>query len=544
MTDTRIRFLPPFLALAVLAIAAGCSTTPRAPDAGATAQPASAATATAEVAFPDEAEAPEAPPEELEAQAPTIEPLAPTVSYGDVIARIRGNLALPDVDNARVQREIEWLQRNPDYVARVFGRGQRYLHYIVNEVEAQGLPGDLALLPVVESAFNPFAYSRSHASGLWQFIAPTGERYGLRRNYWQDQRRDVIESTRAAIEFLTQLRDRFDGDWFLAIAAYNYGAGNVQRSINRNAALHRGTDFFSLSLPAETRAYVPKLIALAKMVRNPERYGLVLPPIPDTPYFRIVPTDGPVDLRLMAELAGVDPEELHALNPAWNRWVTDPEGPSRVLIPVVVADGFAEKLTALDNHARARLEVHTVVPGESLASIAGRYRVPETFIDRVNDGSQSDLRAGDAVWVPAGDVSQLRAGLGADLERRTHRVREGESLWSISRRYGMSVGALARMNHISTSAVLRPGQRLQVAGSAPSQATGAASVADAGQRATPADGKVNYRVRRGDTLSAIARRFEVTVRELQAWNNMGRSTALRAGQSLTIHVGEGSSVGG
>ncbi len=149
------------------------------------------------------------------------------------------------------------------------------MHHIVNEVEARGLPGDLALLPVVESAFNPFAYSRSHASGLWQFIAPTGERYGLHRNYWKDERRDVIESTRAALEFLEQLHDRFDGDWFLAIAAYNYGSGNIQRAINRNVALGRKTDFFSLSLPAETRAYVPKLIALAKMVRDARRLWLL-----------------------------------------------------------------------------------------------------------------------------------------------------------------------------------------------------------------------------------------------------------------------------
>jgi membrane-bound lytic murein transglycosylase D len=548
MSEPRIRILPPLLAMAVLVAAAGCATTPKAPvDAQPGAQAVNDA-ATAEVAFPDEVEAPEAPPEELEAQAPTIEPLTPTVTYGDVLARVRSNLSLPEVENQRVQREIEWLQRNPDYVARVFGRAQRYLHYIVNEVEARGLPGDLALLPVVESAFNPFAYSRSHASGLWQFIAPTGERYGLRRNYYQDQRRDVLESTRAALEFLAQLRDRFDGDWFLAIAAYNYGGGNVQRAINRNVALHRSTDFFSLSLPAETRAYVPKLIALAKMVRDPGRYGIDLPSMPDTPYFRIVPTDGPVDLRLMAELAGVDTEELHALNPAWNRWVTDPEGPNRVLIPLVVADAFGEKLAALDGPRRARLEVHTVAAGESLTSIAGRYKVPETFIDRVNDGTQADLRAGDELWVPAGDVSQLRAGLGSDLERRTHRVKEGESLWSISRRYGMSVGALARMNHISTKALLRPGQRLQVAGSGPGQAAGVASLADTGSASTPrpaaTGGKLSYRVRRGDTLSTIARRFEVTIRELQAWNNMGRSTALRAGQFLTIHVGEGSGAGG
>ena len=172
-----------------------------------------------------------------------------------------------------------------------------------------------------------------------------------------------IESTRAALEFLEQLHDRFDGDWFLAIAAYNYGSGNIQRAINRNVALRRKTDFFSLSLPAETRAYVPKLIALAKMIRTPDAYGFYLPPIPDVPYFRVVPTNGPVDLRLMAELAGVETEELHALNPAWNRWITDPDGPHRVLVPEVVADDFTTKLAALDANARARLGVHTVARG-------------------------------------------------------------------------------------------------------------------------------------------------------------------------------------
>lgn len=542
MTDARIRILPPLLLAASVLAAAGCATAPPPAPSSLPAEQVANDPNPTEVAFPDEDEAPAAPPEELEAEAPAVEPLLPAVTYGDVLARIRSNLALPQVNNTRVDREIEWLQRNPDYVARVFGRAQRYMHHIVNEVEARGLPGDLALLPVVESAFNPFAYSRSHASGLWQFIAPTGERYGLKRNYYQDQRRDVLESTRAALEFLAQLHERFDGDWFLAIAAYNYGAGNIQRAINRNVALHRSTDFFSLSLPAETRAYVPKLIALAKMVRSPEAYGLYLPPIPDTPYFRVVATQGPVDLRLMSEVAGVDTEELHALNPAWNRWITDPEGPHRVLIPEVVADNFSTKLTALDGHARARLGIHTVAAGESLTSIAGRYQVPEAFIDRMNGGARADLKTGDELWVPAGDVSQLRAGLGSDMERRTHRVKNGESLWSISRRYGMSVQQIARMNHLSTGAVLHPGQRLQVAGS--SGSGGSASGTDSTRRVAATSGKVSYKVRRGDTLSGIARRFEVTVRDLQAWNNMGRSTALRAGQFLTIRVAGAANVGG
>ncbi len=464
---------------------------------------------------------------------------AEPIVYGDVFDRIRENLWLPQVEHRRVQSEIAWLQRNPDYLARTLGRAQRYLHHIVDEVETRGLPGDLALLPVVESAFNPYGYSRSHAAGLWQFIASTGQLYGLKRNYWQDQRRDVLESTRAALEFLESLHRRFDGDWFLAIAAYNYGAGNVQRAINRNRALRRHTDFFSLSLPAETRAYVPKLIALAKVIRNPEAYGLFVAPIPDAPYFRVVPTDGPVDLRLMAQLAGVDTEELHALNPSWNRWVTDPDGPHRMLIPEVVADGFSAQLATLDAAARAGLGVHTVAAGESLASVAGHYKVPESFLQRINADAPTQLQAGVQLLVPAGDVSQLRAGLGADLERRIHRVRSGESLWSISRRNGMSVAQLARLNGISTNAVLQPGQRLLVSGSA-----GAAGAVTAASGDPTASGRVHYTVKRGDTLSTIARRFAVTVQQLQGWNNMGRSTSLRAGQRLTIHVGDNTNVGG
>lgn len=486
-----------------------------------------------EVAFPDESNSPPLPVPALE--APMQDELPPDpVTYGDVLLRIRNQLSLPQAEHQRVEREIEWLQRNPDYVARVFGRAQRYLHHIVNEVEARGMPGDLALLPVVESAFNPFAYSRAHASGLWQFIPGTGERYGLKRNYWQDQRRDVIESTRAALEFLDSLQRRFDGDWFLAIAAYNYGPGNVQRAINRNLALRRKTDFFSLSLPAETRAYVPKLVALAKIIRDPEAYGFYLPPIPDAPYFRVVPTEGPVDLRLMAELAGVDPEELHALNPAWNRWITDPDGPHRVLIPEVVAAGFTTQLAALGETERARLGVHTVAAGESLASIAGHYKVPESFVEHVNRGKNAVLQPGDQLFVPSGSVAQLRDGLGSELERRVYRVRSGDSLWTISRRHGMTVAQLARLNGITAKAVLQPGQRLTVSGgSATPEPTRVA-----------ANGKVDYKVKRGDTLSGIARRFAVSVRQLQSWNNMGGSTALRAGQSLTIHVGGGASTGG
>ncbi len=463
---------------------------------------------------------------------------AEAIHYPDVMDRIRSGMSLPDVEHPWVTREFEWFQRNPEYLNRVFGRAQRYLHHITNEVVNRGMPLELALLPVVESAFNPFAYSKAHASGLWQFIPSTGKLYGLERSYWQDQRRDVLESTRAALDFLDYLNKRFNGDWFLAIAAYNTGPGNVQRAINRNTALGRPTDFFSLSLPSETRAYVPKLIALARLMRDPAAHGLEMPPLPDAPYFRVIPTESSVDLRLMAEIAGVEVEEMHALNPSWNRWVTDPTGPHRVLVPDVVADRFVNEIAGRDAATRARLIARRVEPGESITSIASKFQIPESYLRHSNSLPSGQPKAGDSLLVPAGSVAQLRAGLGADLERRIHLVSSGDSLWSISRRHGMTVANLARLNNISTRATIRPGQRLIVSGPAAGSSAASASTPSASGRS------LQYTVRSGDTLSAIARRFRVTVRQLQSWNEMGAATALRAGQRLTIHTDGRRELGG
>jgi len=458
------------------------------------------------------------------------------IVYGDVLERIRSGSRLPVVQHAWVKAELDWYVRNMDYMERVFARGQRYLHFIANEVEARGLPMELALLPIVESAFNPFAYSRSHASGLWQFIPGTGKRFELKQDWWQDQRRDVLESTRAALEYLSYQSESFSGDWFLAIAAYNYGGGNIRRAIRRNASLNRDTDFFSLSLPRETRAYVPKLLALSMLIRNPEAYGVTLPQIPDAPYFRVVETGGPVDLRLAAELAGIDAEELHALNPGWNQWITAPDGPHRLLVPAVVADDFEARFAALQPAERARLASYSVVAGDTLQGIANHHRVPVYFLQSVNGTDGSRLAIGDQLLVPNGNVAPLRAGL-VRSATSIHVVRSGDTLWGISRRYGMSVNEVARANGINPKSTLRPGQRLAVR--PPAQGPAPVRVASAGETR-----KIDYRVRRGDTLSSIARRFEVSVQELQGWNDLGRATSIRAGQQLTIHVDASRDYGG
>jgi membrane-bound lytic murein transglycosylase D len=461
-------------------------------------------------------------------------PLPPV--YADVLDRIRAGMQLPDVEHPWVRSELDWYVRNADYMDRVLLRGQRYLYFIANEVQARGMPMELALLPVVESAFNPFAYSPSHASGLWQFIPVTGKRFELKQDWWQDQRRDLVESTRAALDYLAFLNQRFDGDWLLTIAAYNSGGGTVSRAVVRNQQAGRPIDFFSLDLPRETRAYVPKLLALSEMIRRPEAYSVVLPVVPDVPYFAVVDTGGPVDLRLAANLAGIDVEELHALNAGWNQWVTGPDGPHRLLVPTVVADQFVPQLQALEMPARAGLTQRSVANGDTLQALAKQYHVPASFLQSVNGMNGSRLTAGELLYVPGSNVAPLRGGL-VRAATSQHTVRSGDTLWGISRRYGMSVNELARVNGISTKSTLRPGQKLAVRPQ-DFRSAGATQVAS-----TDGPKQIDYKVRKGDTLSGIARRFSVSVSQLQAWNQLG-GTSIRPGQLLTILVEGGRDFGG
>jgi membrane-bound lytic murein transglycosylase D len=233
---------------------------------------------------------------------------APRPAAGDLFERIRKGYSLSDVDHPSVDMELRWFVNHPDYLDRTFKRGERYLHHIVGEIEARGMPLELALLPVVESAFNPVAYSRARASGLWQFISETGRRYGLKQNWYYDGRRDVIASTNAALDYLQFLADEFGGDWLLAIAAYNCGEARVAREVKKNLRAGKPTDYFSLKLPRETRAYVPKLLAMRRIVGDPTSHGLAFAPIPNAPYFVKVDVGGQLDLHVAAELADLPKE--------------------------------------------------------------------------------------------------------------------------------------------------------------------------------------------------------------------------------------------
>ena len=380
--------------------------------------------------------------------------------YDDLFDRMRAGFALDEVQEPAIDQQLSWFEHNPDYLERVFQRGQRYLYHVVTEVEARGMPLEFALLPVVESAYEPFAYSVSRAAGLWQFIPGTGVRFGLKQNWWFDGRRDVIESTRAALDYLQALHDQFDGDWLLAIAAYNVGENTVQRELDYNRAHGKPTDFWHLKLPAETRAYVPKLLAMKRLMAEPERYGLEFAVIPNEPYFAVIDTNSQIDLKIAAQLAGTSYDELVALNPGYNRWATDPDGPHRMLVPIDNADGFEAGLQTLSPDDRVRFAIHEVTRRETLASIARAYGTSAAVISKINDLKGGKVSAGESLKIPeiSGQLPDKvllaasrvdRPDLGGRRQHQiVYRVHAGETLSSIARRHGLPVSTLARLNNM------------------------------------------------------------------------------------------------
>src|ERR1700734_3837443 len=323
--------------------------------------------------------------------------------YDDLFDRMRAGFAFDEVQEPAIDQQLAWFEHNPEYLEHCFQRGQRYLYHVVTEVEARGMPLEFALLPVVESAYEPFAYSPSRAAGLWQFIPATGVRFGLKEDWWYDGRRDVVESTRAALDYLQALHDQF-GDWLLAIAAYNVGEAWVQRSIDYNKAHGLPSDFWHLNLPAETRAYVPKLLALKRLMADPERYGIDFAAIPNEPYFAVVETQSQLQLTIAAQLAGTSYDELVALNPGFNRWATDPEGPHRMLVPIDNADAFEAALKTLAPDERMHYETHTVTAHETLAAIAKQYDTSAAVLAKINDLPAGRVTAGDTVRIPSVSV--------------------------------------------------------------------------------------------------------------------------------------------
>jgi len=315
--------------------------------------------------------------------------------------RIRLGFGLPDVVSPLVREQEEWYASRPDYIRRTIARSSRYLHYIVEEVQKRGMPTEIALLPFIESAYNPVAYSRAHAAGIWQFIPSTGKDYGLQQNFWYDGRRDVMAATSAALDYLQKLYDMF-GSWDLALASYNWGEGAVGRAIARNQARGLPTDYMSLAMPNETRYYIPKLQAVKNIIANPAQYGIELADVPNQPYFTTVTINKHIDVKRAATLAGMPLEEFTSLNPAYNRPVIRAIREQTLLLPTDRADIFRENF---ENHGQSLVswQAYTLKPGETLERIALRHRISVAELRQINSiAGKRRVGPGSTLLVPAG----------------------------------------------------------------------------------------------------------------------------------------------
>ena len=467
-------------------------------------------------------------------------PVTPAAAHNDLLQRLRDSFALDEAMNKRIQAELNWYVRHPDYLNRVFARSQRYLPHITAQLEARGLPLELALLPIVESAYDPFAYSHGRAAGLWQIIPGTASRFGIRQNWWYDGRRDVVDSTDGALKYLAYLHELMDGDWMLAVASYNSGEGNVLKAVRRNKAKSLPTDFWNLKLSRETSSYVPKLIALVEIVNDPAAYGLDLPEVLYEPQFVQADIGGQLDLALAAELAGMELDSLYSFNAGFNRWATDPSGPHRLLIPADLADSFTTALASVPENERVRWKRHKVKSGDTVGEIAEQYHTTSSSIRSANSFRGNTIVVGNYLMIPVASQSLSAYGKSADSRRTKtqnrqrsgnridHVVTSGESFWSIGQKYGVGTRDLAAWNGTSPRDTLAIGQKLVV------WTNKAAPPTTVSSKGTTR--KLRYTVRRGDSLYLIASRFRITVNDLARWNGIDKNKILRPGQKLTMYV--------
>ena len=391
-----------------------------------------------------------------------------TRAPNDLWERIRNGFAMPDLDSPKVLDRQLWYASNPDYIKRIVERSRLYLYYIVEEVEKRGMPTEIALLPMVESAFNPMAYSRSHASGLWQFIPSTGKNYKLQQNWWSDSRRDILASTTAALDYLQYIYE-MHGDWQLALASYNMGEHGIARAIERNKAKHLPTDFRSLSLPAETRQYVPKLQALKDIIMNPAAFGIELDPIPNLPYFVTLPKTPDIDIRLAAQFAEMPMEELVALNPAYNRPVITGPQMRTLVLPADRAEIFQ---TNLENHDEPLVswQTYSFKPGDKLERLAAAHGITLASLKLVNGiTSRTRIGPGTKLVIPIKGTSAGADPLPtlfrqppmpeARIRKVAYVVKKGDTLYGIAQRYRVRIDDLRRWNSIGG---LNQGEKLVI----------------------------------------------------------------------------------
>ena len=400
--------------------------------------------------------------------------IVPTEPPKELWERIRRGFAMPDLQNELVTDREQWYASRPDYTLRMTERSSKYLFHIVEELERRQMPTELALLPFIESAFNPQAVSSAKAAGMWQFMPATGKDFSLKQNAFRDDRRDVLASTRAALDYLQRLYNMF-GDWHLALAAYNWGEGSVSRAIAKNQKLGLGTSYAELNMPAETRLYVPKLQAVKNIIANPGGFRTELPPIENHPYFQQVKISRDIDVALAARLADVKIDDFKALNPSAHKPVILAAGTPQILLPWDNALVFQRNFDAYTQGQYASWTVWTAPSTMTAGEAAQRTGMEEAELRKVNSIPPKMLiKAGSTLLVPRSakveedvashiaDSGQISLAPEIVLQRTTVKARKGESVMSLAKRYGLAAASVAEWNNVSAASAFKKGSAVVV----------------------------------------------------------------------------------
>lgn len=450
----------------------------------------------------------------------------------DLWQRISMQFSLPIPDNKKVNYYRNWYIKHPHHLDTVAKRAEPFLYLITEKIEKRHLPLELALLPIVESSFDVFAYSYGRAAGLWQFVPGTGKLYGLQQNYWYDGRRDVNAATDAALDYFSVLHNQFS-DWNNAIAAYNSGEGRVARAIKYNEKKGKPIDFFSLKLPKETSSYVPKLLALADVIAHREKYGLKLPAIANKPALQIVEPNKQLDLAIAAQFAGISVKTMQMYNPGFNRWSTAPNGPYHLLIPVDSVSQFTQALKE-DKGNGLRLVRYKVKSGDNLLSIAHKNQTTPQVIKKANALQSDMIRAGQYLLIPKSvkdeatyelSVSNRLAKIQSQTRRNKYKiiytVKSGDNLWNIAKNHQVSSRTLAKWNGMSPNDPLKVGKKLVIWKKSPN-----GSIIRS----------LFYTIQNGDTLSDIATKFKVNTADIIKWNDLTDQKYIQPGQKIKLYV--------
>ena len=440
---------------------------------------------------------------------------------------LRGELSLNhEVTQPEVQSQIRWIISHPSYIQKLARQSEPYIYHILTEIKKRKLPGEIALIPMIESSYDPFAYSGAGAAGLWQLMPGTGTDLGLKQDWWFDGRRSIGPSTNAALNYLAYLHTFFNDDWILAFAAYDSGEGTMARIIKNSGQTGRKIRFWSLNVPQETRAYIPRLLALAEVIQNPQRYRVQLPDIPHTPYFEEVNIGSQIDLNHAAKLAGISYKDLIKLNPGFNRWATAPYRPYKLLIPTARVEDFNRNLANVPEDQRVSWTRHKVSAGDNLVLIAQRYHTTVNLIKELNQLKSTSVKKGQFVLIPSSKNTpvavenkslpntQTQHFVAAKQYKVIHIVQKNESLQQLQKKYGVTANNIQSWNHLSTKTPLRAGQQLVI-----------------WKRSTVVG---TYIVKAGDNLSSIAKRNNTKTSILVKLNPSLNGSHLRPGQKITL----------